>query len=257
MYPKEARRREQEGGVIAQVRIDPRGVPIECRIVQSSGFAALDNGTCAGMMQMRFRPPDVDGKSVESATRLKFDWVLTDPRSFGPTWLRVELSLDEKGLASCNVEGGGPLFPAWSQHACAKIWQPYYLGADPRSISTATVEIELIPTGAFPLLTNRRAPTAFERVDFKVNSKGDPVDCQVAKSRGFGPRTLANSTSCGTFLIGSWFKKPSRGQPPHSGSVETRVFVVPRPAAQAPREPVSSSFALPIEPSPRSPEAPR
>jgi protein TonB len=49
-YPPSARRAGEEGSVRVKVAIGADGVPIRCRILQSSGYADLDQGTCDVVM---------------------------------------------------------------------------------------------------------------------------------------------------------------------------------------------------------------
>jgi TonB family protein len=49
-YPLAALRAGEEGRVRVRVAIDSNGSPIGCRVAQSSGHPALDNGTCGVVM---------------------------------------------------------------------------------------------------------------------------------------------------------------------------------------------------------------
>lgn len=65
-YPPTARRAGEEGSVRVKVAIDSDGAPIRCRILQSSGYADLDQGTCDVVMgRGRFAPArDAAGRAI-------------------------------------------------------------------------------------------------------------------------------------------------------------------------------------------------
>jgi TonB family protein len=60
-YPPDALRAGEEGRVRVRVAIDSNGSPIGCRVAQSSGHPALDNGTCGVVMAQGHFVPGTDG----------------------------------------------------------------------------------------------------------------------------------------------------------------------------------------------------
>jgi TonB family protein len=69
-YPKGSLANNEQGTVHYRVKIDRRGVPSQCEVTQSSGFARLDIATCDLLMsRARFTPSQgrrsvYDGKVV-------------------------------------------------------------------------------------------------------------------------------------------------------------------------------------------------
>jgi TonB family protein len=56
-YPPEALRAKAQGDTRVALTVDPYGYTIDCRIVQSSGFKMLDDGTCSKLLRgARFYP---------------------------------------------------------------------------------------------------------------------------------------------------------------------------------------------------------
>ena len=49
-YPKRSLANNEQGTVHYRVKIDSRGVPKQCEVTQSSGFARLDQATCDLLM---------------------------------------------------------------------------------------------------------------------------------------------------------------------------------------------------------------
>jgi TonB family protein len=75
-YPKEALERGQQGFPAFRLTVSPDGKPQRCQIVESSGFPALDAGTCA-LIQRRakFRPAlDEAGQPMVGVYRGYFAW---------------------------------------------------------------------------------------------------------------------------------------------------------------------------------------
>ncbi|MDJ0275804.1 energy transducer TonB [Sphingomonas sp. 2R-10] len=77
-YPEAARKAKQSGKVFVGMTVAADGKVTDCRILQSSGAASLDQATCPILFERaRFRPGlDADGKPVESYKSLTFTWSL-------------------------------------------------------------------------------------------------------------------------------------------------------------------------------------
>ncbi|MFX6743365.1 TonB family protein [Acinetobacter baumannii] len=71
-----ARWRNEHGVVSIAFTSDPRGVPSECWIAESSGFADLDAGTCEALLKHgKFHPAtDDDGRPKTGRLTLKVRW---------------------------------------------------------------------------------------------------------------------------------------------------------------------------------------
>lgn len=78
-YPTSAQRNREQGTVLAGWTITSEGRISECRILSSSGSAALDKASCDAVMRRgRYHRPGLDaaGKPVESYAISKFMWML-------------------------------------------------------------------------------------------------------------------------------------------------------------------------------------
>ena len=63
-YPEMSRRRGQEGTVMLELRVDANGRVTEVRVVESSGFSALDAEAVKTVRDWRFRPAQRGGLPV-------------------------------------------------------------------------------------------------------------------------------------------------------------------------------------------------
>jgi periplasmic protein TonB len=63
-YPESSRRRGEQGVVLVELFVDPSGRVAEVRLLESSGFAALDAATLGALRDWRFRPAERAGLPV-------------------------------------------------------------------------------------------------------------------------------------------------------------------------------------------------
>ena len=77
-YPIGARRRGEEGTVVLDVTVNPKGRASDVRLVSSCGFSELDNAAQRAASQARFKPGTSNGQPVESAARLTLIFRLHD-----------------------------------------------------------------------------------------------------------------------------------------------------------------------------------
>ncbi|MDB5677016.1 energy transducer TonB [Sphingomonas bacterium] len=77
-YPKESKKRGEQGRVSLQLTVSKKGVPIACTITKSSGFEALDRKTCdLAVKRARFVIQlDLQGKPMEFRYPITTNWVL-------------------------------------------------------------------------------------------------------------------------------------------------------------------------------------
>ncbi|MEQ1509602.1 MAG: energy transducer TonB [Sphingopyxis sp.] len=75
-YPAEAYRAQQEGAVRVRLSIAPLGFVDGCSIVESSGFANLDEGTCAILRLRAFFTParDAAGNAIAGTQTRRIVW---------------------------------------------------------------------------------------------------------------------------------------------------------------------------------------
>jgi periplasmic protein TonB len=78
IYPKEARRRKQQGSVLLTVSISAAGLPEEIRVKQSSGFQLLDNSALEAVRKWRFIPSTMGNVDTASEMELPIHFKLTD-----------------------------------------------------------------------------------------------------------------------------------------------------------------------------------
>lgn len=79
-YPNTARRRNQQGVVRVEVRLDERGQQQRLTLIRSSGFESLDLAALEAVTNWRFRPEIVDGRAVPSRVEIPIEFALTANR---------------------------------------------------------------------------------------------------------------------------------------------------------------------------------
>jgi protein TonB len=77
-YPKEARKKKQQGAVRFRLDVSAEGRVSACTILASSGSAILDETTCRLVQQRaRFIPArDREGRPTTDSQEYKINWVL-------------------------------------------------------------------------------------------------------------------------------------------------------------------------------------
>jgi protein TonB len=76
-YPREARRRKQQGDVLLSVSVSEQGVPLRVQIKAGSGFALLDNAASEAVRQWRFEPARKGAAAVASEVEVPIQFRLT------------------------------------------------------------------------------------------------------------------------------------------------------------------------------------
>ena len=86
-YPDAAIRANEQGRVVARLRVDETGTPVECRIVTFSGSIILDTATCRiALDRVRFDPArDGRGAAKVSYFTLPVTWRLPESDFPGAT----------------------------------------------------------------------------------------------------------------------------------------------------------------------------
>jgi protein TonB len=76
-YPESSRRRGEEGVVHVELLVDPNGRVADVRILESSGFSALDAAAVKTLREWRFRPAQRAGLpvagSITTAVHFRFE----------------------------------------------------------------------------------------------------------------------------------------------------------------------------------------
>lgn len=80
VYPAKARRRNQQGLVLVEVRLDARGLQKEIRLLRSSGVESLDRAALDAVAAWRFRPETQNGQPVPSRVHIPIDFALSASR---------------------------------------------------------------------------------------------------------------------------------------------------------------------------------
>ncbi|MCY1271979.1 hypothetical protein D9M68_249420 [compost metagenome] len=80
IYPSQARRRNQQGVVLVEVRLDSRGGQRALKVLRSSGVDSLDRAALAAIAGWRFRPETHNGKAVPSRVHIPIQFALTASR---------------------------------------------------------------------------------------------------------------------------------------------------------------------------------
>ncbi|WP_178106877.1 energy transducer TonB [Pseudomonas mangiferae] len=79
-YPSQARRRNQQGVVLVEVRLDVRGQQRGLTVLRSSGVGSLDAAALEAVAGWRFRPETVEGQPVPSRVHIPVEFALTANR---------------------------------------------------------------------------------------------------------------------------------------------------------------------------------
>lgn len=76
VYPALARRRQQQGTVWVDVRLDAQGQQIELQVLRSSGVKSLDQAALAAVEQWRFLPEQHNGVGVPSRVHIPIEFAI-------------------------------------------------------------------------------------------------------------------------------------------------------------------------------------
>ena len=79
-YPSQARRRNQQGVVLLEVRLDARGGQREIKLIRSSGFPSLDSAALEAVSAWRFHPETINGRGVPSRVQIPIEFALLASR---------------------------------------------------------------------------------------------------------------------------------------------------------------------------------
>jgi protein TonB len=79
-YPSQARRRNQQGVVVVEVRLDARGQQRSLNVLRSSGIDSLDNAALDAVAEWVFRPETIHGQAVPSRVQIPIRFALTASR---------------------------------------------------------------------------------------------------------------------------------------------------------------------------------
>ena len=78
-YPNDAYQRRQEGRVLLEVHVSPRGAVEALRVLQSSGVAALDQAALDTVRDWRFEPARRGGQNVAAVVNIPIRFSLAAP----------------------------------------------------------------------------------------------------------------------------------------------------------------------------------
>lgn len=79
-YPSQARRRNQQGMVLVEVRLDARGQQRSINVLRSSGVDSLDRAALEAVAKWRFLPETTGGQAVPSRVQIPIQFALTASR---------------------------------------------------------------------------------------------------------------------------------------------------------------------------------
>lgn len=80
VYPSQARRRNQQGVVLVEVRLGARGEQRERRLLRSSGVSSLDQAALTAVAAWRFLAEVRDGQAVPSRVQIPIQFTLASSR---------------------------------------------------------------------------------------------------------------------------------------------------------------------------------
>jgi protein TonB len=79
-YPAQARRRNQQGTVMVEVRLNERGEQRGVSVLRSSGIDSLDRAALDAVSAWHFRPETAGGRAVPSRVQIPIQFALTASR---------------------------------------------------------------------------------------------------------------------------------------------------------------------------------
>lgn len=202
-YPLPALEERQKGRVGFRLAIDATGAVRRCDITRSSGFSALDAGTCALMMdRARFTPAlDATGKPVPGSFVLAVNWELPAegpevPLAPGSWTQRIRLGQGTT-IAGCSFSIQGSVPSGFPSQACApqvleQIVAPAAQRLHPEVPATLWILNSVAIDGFAPLATVD-VPEGFDvtdrlELDFQIGADGKTRQCKGTRSVGAPPR---------------------------------------------------------------------
>ncbi len=75
-YPRTSRRAGESGLVVVRVFVGADGLPRQLQVLQSSGFARLDEAALEGVRRARFKPPTENGQPTAGWARIPIPFEL-------------------------------------------------------------------------------------------------------------------------------------------------------------------------------------
>ncbi len=214
IYPPEAKRKGEQGRVVAQLSVDKTGAAVACKIVESSGSASLDARTCElALANARFVPAkDASGRPVASTYTLPaVRWELQDSpptKLTGPWRVGAKIKIDSAGkIVSCSEQRTGPA-PADVQMCAVTREMPPEFGTFARGNSTAPMT-ELVVESSLGIDGTPAIPMTYEAdgreaimmmiIHVDVNTDGKVSNCRVDAQSG-PPITNTCTNPPGPFL---------------------------------------------------------
>lgn len=76
VYPAQARRRQQQGTVWVEVRLDARGQQVELQVLRSSRVPSLDQAALAAVKKWQFLPEAHNGVGVPSRVQIPIEFAI-------------------------------------------------------------------------------------------------------------------------------------------------------------------------------------
>jgi TonB family protein len=222
-YPDAAVLLGQEGDVEVRLTISADGKPTDCTIVQSSGYPALDNTTCAKFKaRARFSPAlDGVGRPMASTWTQTVHWRIEgNELPVAPWTIRLMAALDKRGsLTNCAIQAGGALkrdeilvdcadlsgafavppelAARYAGHQAVLIFDQQFVPEIVNSIDTPVdltrfplVSREVLRVGIDPLGEVGACSQAKSEGDYKPSADG----CSAMRSRRFKPDAKGRPT---------------------------------------------------------------
>lgn len=223
-YPAQALRDSAQGSVRYRVEVGADGQPGACRIVQSSGNAALDEGTCEIVRRDgRFRPAtDASGRFIASAFEFAVSWRMPAPLT--AYFAAIVQWPAQGGNPTCRMEAHG--LQRSESEVCAQTLSNAPLLRQLRGNYRQVTFVTAFSDGDRPFAAP--SPTWGMRIgrltseQSYVGGMPYPYACRTVAAEGL----IAERDACAGF--------PTSAAPPQAGdrvrrrSVETSLFGVSR-----------------------------
>jgi len=101
-YPLAAQMDHIEGAVDLGVFVSHTGLPLEVKLLKSSGYSVLDTAALAFTRKVNFEPAEVDGKNISAWTRLVLRYRLTEVPFDRSRWVGDVKHLQKQATAEAD-----------------------------------------------------------------------------------------------------------------------------------------------------------
>lgn len=227
-YPPAAITAGQEGAVRITLDLSATGAVTACRVVESSGSAALDQASCqVASTRFRFSPGrNAQGQAAPSSYTQRVRWVLPEDQA---AWPFAAFSTEITGtyrdavLQACTIRDAGPRRTA-PDSACDDIMPPSFRTA----VDSATSVLAFTPAGTPSFTPGTEAGSLIVRYDHDlvIAADGRVGACTRRISQGPGlPPVADQGPACSPDRLAQRFVPDPTGRE-RRGTLTIGLYVV-------------------------------